>query len=52
MLVTRHLWIGNCPLGITESQLLREFEIFGEIDNVKLMPQRRFAFVDFRATSK
>ena len=48
---SRCLHVGNVPLNITEVQLMREFEKFGQLDGLKLISQRsggrRFAFITF-----
>jgi len=53
---TRCLHVGNVPTNLTELQLMREFEKFGELDGLKLILQRngsrRFAFVTFRTVDQ
>ena len=48
---SRCLHVGNVPLNVTEVQLMREFEKFGQLDGLKLINQRsggrRFAFITF-----
>jgi hypothetical protein len=48
--VSRCLHVGNVPVNMTETQLLRELERYGDVDCLKLVSQRsrRFAFVSFR----
>lgn len=53
---TRCLHVGNVPANMTESQLVREFEKFGQLEGLKLVSQRngtrRFAFVTFQAVDQ
>jgi hypothetical protein len=48
---TRCLHVGNVPANMTEAQLAREFEKFGQLEGIKLVAQRngtrRFAFITF-----
>jgi RNA recognition motif-containing protein len=52
----RRLHVGNVPLNLTEVQLLREFERFGQLDGLKLISQRsgtrRFAFITFHTVEQ
>jgi hypothetical protein len=47
---TRCLHVGNVPTTYTEYQLRADFQVYGEIESIKLINQRvrRFAFVTFR----
>ena len=46
---SRCLHVGNVPAQLTEEQLCREFEKFGEVEGLKIVAHRsrRFAFVTF-----
>ncbi len=50
---TRCLHVGNVPANMSEVQLMREFEKFGQLDGLKLVSQRngtrRFAFITFHS---
>lgn len=45
---SRHLWVGNLPLGITERELADRFERFGELESVAFQPSRSYAFLNFK----
>eukprot|EP00601_Ochromonadales_sp_CCMP2298_P032245 CAMPEP_0173350104 /NCGR_PEP_ID=MMETSP1144-20121109/14690_1 /TAXON_ID=483371 /ORGANISM="non described non described, Strain CCMP2298" /LENGTH=713 /DNA_ID=CAMNT_0014297997 /DNA_START=184 /DNA_END=2321 /DNA_ORIENTATION=+ len=53
---TRCLHVGNVPANLSEVQLMREFEKFGQLDGLKLVSQRngtrRFAFVTFHTVDQ
>lgn len=53
---TRCLHVGNVPASLSEQQLQREFEKFGQIDGLKVISQkngsRRFAFITFRTVDQ
>lgn len=53
---TRCLHVGNVPANMTEVQLVREFEKFGQLDGLKLVSQRngtrRFAFITFHTVEQ
>ena len=53
---TRCLHVGNVPANMTEIQLMREFEKFGQLEGLKLVSQRngsrRFAFVTFQTVEQ
>lgn len=44
---TRNVYIGNLPDGITENELRQDVKEFGEIDTIKLLLDKRIAFVHF-----
>lgn len=44
---TRSLWIGNLDMTISEEELYREFERFGTIDSLRLLPSKECAFVNY-----
>jgi RNA recognition motif-containing protein len=44
---SRALWIGNISNEVTEDDLWREFQVFGEIESVRLLRPKTCAFVNF-----
>lgn len=45
---SRHLWVGNLPLGISERELADRFIRFGELESLAFQPARSYAFLNFR----
>ncbi|KAG2323907.1 hypothetical protein Bca52824_006635 [Brassica carinata] len=45
---SRHLWVGNLPLGISERELADRFLRFGELESVAFQPARSYAFLNFK----
>uniref|UniRef100_A0A1J3JHW7 Flowering time control protein FPA n=1 Tax=Noccaea caerulescens TaxID=107243 RepID=A0A1J3JHW7_NOCCA len=45
---SRHLWVGNLPLGISERELADRFVRFGELESVAFQPSRSYAFLNFK----
>ncbi|KAF5741349.1 flowering time control protein FPA [Tripterygium wilfordii] len=45
---SRHLWVGNLPQNIVESDLAHCFLRFGELDSVAFLPGRSYAFINFQ----
>lgn len=45
--VSRSLWIGNLDPTITEAELRTEFEPFGKIESLRLLPTKECAFVNY-----
>ncbi|CAA7027909.1 unnamed protein product [Microthlaspi erraticum] len=45
---SRHLWVGNLPLGITERELADRFARFGELESLAFQPSRSYAFLNFK----
>ncbi|ESQ28997.1 hypothetical protein EUTSA_v10023280mg [Eutrema salsugineum] len=45
---SRHLWVGNLPLGISERELADRFVRFGELESVAFQPARSYAFLNFK----
>ncbi|CAO2838198.1 unnamed protein product [Amaranthus hypochondriacus] len=43
-----HLWVGNLPLGVTESDLAQLFDKHGLLDGITCYSARSFAFVYFK----
>jgi RNA recognition motif-containing protein len=41
------LWLGSVPFDITEDELYGPFARFGTIDNIRLLPQKKCAFITF-----
>ncbi|GMM27997.1 Mrn1 protein [Martiniozyma asiatica (nom. inval.)] len=44
---TRNVYLGNLPEGTTEQELINDLKSFGEIDTIKMLPERRIAFIHF-----
>lgn len=45
---SRHLWIGNLSIHMTQALLYDTFIRFGDIDNVIFIQGRSYAFVNYR----
>ncbi len=41
------LWLGSVPFDITEDELYGPFARFGTIDNIRLLPQKKCAFITY-----
>ncbi len=46
-IVSRHLWIGNIGTEVTEKDIIQEFKAFGEIESLRVLPDKHCAFVNF-----
>jgi RNA recognition motif-containing protein len=42
------LWIGNVDLGVTEQTLTQLFAAYGHLTNVRCLPEKYCAFVNFK----
>lgn len=45
---SRHLWVGNIPHSLTESDVAHHFLHFGELESIAFQPGRSYAFVNYR----
>lgn len=44
---TRNVYLGNMPSDITESDLSNDLSKYGEIEAIKILPEKRISFVHF-----
>lgn len=44
---TRNVYLGNIPSDTTEAELVSDLAEYGEIETVKILPEKRIAFVHF-----
>lgn len=44
---SRHLWVGNLPHNLTESDVAHYFLHFGELESVAFQPGRSYAFINY-----
>ena len=47
---TKSLWVGNLDPTLTEDDLVREFERFGLVESLRLIPSKECAFVNYFET--
>ncbi|XP_057796087.1 flowering time control protein FPA [Salvia miltiorrhiza] len=45
---SRHLWVGNLPHNLTESDVVHHFLHFGELESIAFQPGRSYAFINYR----
>lgn len=45
---SRHLWVGNIPHSLTESDVAHHFLHFGELESIAFQPGRSYAFINYR----
>jgi RNA recognition motif-containing protein len=43
------LWIGNVDPSVTENTLIKMFSVYGELSNVRCLPEKYCAFVNFKS---
>ena len=44
----REIWVGNLPIGISESTLYKNFFIYGEITKIDIHSEKCFAFIRYK----
>lgn len=44
---SRHLWVGNLPHNLAESDVAHYFLHFGELESVAFQPGRSYAFINY-----
>ncbi|XP_047947193.1 flowering time control protein FPA-like [Salvia hispanica] len=44
---SRHLWVGNLPHNLTESDVAHLFLHFGELESIAVQPGRSYAFINY-----
>ncbi|XP_047970125.1 flowering time control protein FPA isoform X1 [Salvia hispanica] len=44
---SRHLWVGNLPHNLTESDVAHHFLHFGELESIAFQPGRSYAFINY-----